>query len=67
MKTPRIPFLRAAVIVTLTMLVAGGAIGQDNGQDEENGLDWPRKITGEKGEIVIYQPQVESFVGDKLE
>jgi len=63
MKKSRMPFLRAATVVALTMLMAGGAFGQD----EEEELDWPRKITTEKGEIVIYQPQVETFVGDKLE
>jgi hypothetical protein len=59
----RLPFLRAAAGVALTRLVAGGS----SGQDAEDELAWPRKITGEKGEIVIYQPQVETFVGDKLE
>ncbi len=63
MKISRRPFLRAAVVFSLAMLMAGGALGQD----EDGGLDWPRKITGEKGEIVIYQPQIETFVGDKLE
>ncbi len=63
MKNYRIPFWCAAVAVPVIMLMAGGAFGQD----EPDELDWPRKITGEKGEVVIYQPQVESFVGDKLE
>ncbi|MEN8007460.1 MAG: hypothetical protein ABFS42_10620 [Candidatus Krumholzibacteriota bacterium] len=59
MKISRVLFLAA----TLILLTAGGAMAQN----EEGELDWPRKITGEKGEVVIYQPQVESFVGDKLE
>jgi hypothetical protein len=28
---------------------------------------WPREITAQKGKIVIYQPQVESFEGNTLE
>ncbi len=28
---------------------------------------WPMKIENDKGKIVIYQPQVESYSGDKLE
>ena len=63
MKISRMPFPRTALIVALILLMAGVTFGQD----ENDELDWPRKITGEKGEIVIYQPQVESFVGDKLE
>lgn len=28
---------------------------------------WPRKIEGENGTVIIYQPQIELFKGDKLE
>jgi hypothetical protein len=63
MKISRMPFPRTALVVALILLMAGVTFGQDEGDE----LDWPRKITGEKGEIVIYQPQVETFVGDKLE
>lgn len=35
--------------------------------DGEEGLGWPQKIEGEKGSVIIYQPQIESFTGDKLE
>ena len=37
------------------------------GQDEENLVEWPRLLDGERGQIVIYQPQLESYSGDKLE
>jgi hypothetical protein len=57
------PFLRVMVVASLALLTTCGALGQEEGEE----LDWPRKITTEKGEIVIYQPQVETFVGDKLE
>ena len=63
MKISRMPIWCTAVAVPMVMLMVGGAFGQDDGDE----LDWPRKITTEKGEIVIYQPQVETFVGDKLE
>lgn len=32
---------------------------------EEN--PWPKKIENDKGKVIIYQPQVESYSGDKLE
>ncbi len=28
---------------------------------------WPKTLSGVKGEVIMYQPQIESFVGDKLE
>ena len=36
-------------------------------EEESDEFAWPKKLTGEKGEITIYQPQIESFAGDKLE
>ena len=36
-------------------------------QDKDSGPDWPKVITGEKGEALIYQPQIESFEGNHLE
>ncbi|MFC1799505.1 hypothetical protein ACFL2Z_01145, partial [Candidatus Eisenbacteria bacterium] len=44
----------AALIVSLAAICAA----QDG---------WPRQIDAEKGKVVIYQPQVESFSGDNLE
>ncbi|MCK4915763.1 MAG: hypothetical protein KAS89_06305, partial [Candidatus Eisenbacteria sp.] len=37
------------------------------GQNEENLVSWPHQLDGEKGQIIIYQPQLESYSGDKLE
>ncbi len=35
--------------------------------EETNNDMWPKTLSGEKGEIIMYQPQIESFEGDKLE
>ncbi len=37
------------------------------GQDEENLVSWPRQMDGEKAQIIMYQPQLESYSGDRLE
>ena len=37
------------------------------GQDEENLVSWPRQLDTERGQIIIYQPQVESYSGDRME
>ncbi|MCD4683141.1 MAG: hypothetical protein K8R86_07650, partial [Bacteroidales bacterium] len=36
-------------------------------QEEENSLSWPREIDGEKGNVTLYQPQLESFESNILE
>jgi hypothetical protein len=36
-------------------------------QDSSDQDAWPKKIEGERGTLVVYQPQIESFVDDKLE
>lgn len=43
------------------LVVAFGAAAQDRD------IGWPREIDAPEGTIVIYQPQVESFEGDKLQ
>lgn len=37
------------------------------GQDEEDLVSWPRQLDGERGQIIIYQPQIEGYSGDTLE
>ena len=50
----------ACTMITLTMILwAGGAVYAAV-------EDWPREIVVPEGEIVIYQPQLETFKGDKL-
>ncbi|HPF70259.1 MAG TPA: hypothetical protein PLQ13_06270 [Candidatus Krumholzibacteria bacterium] len=34
---------------------------------ESDAFAWPRVVTAEKGEVTVYEPQVESFAGDRLE
>jgi len=36
-------------------------------QEEENVLSWPREIDTEKGNVTLYQPQLESFESNILE
>ena len=54
---------RVAVASLLMLLVLGMPLFAQ----EDEAFAWPKKLSGEKGEVIIYQPQVESFVGDKLE
>jgi len=44
--------------VALTIVAPAGAAEVDPG--------WPREISHEKGTVVVYQPQLESFEGDRL-
>jgi hypothetical protein len=47
-----------AVLVAVMLLLAGDALGQ---------VEWPRTIETERGTVIMYQPQLESFEGDTLE
>ncbi len=66
MKISPAPFLRLTLVAALAMLMAGPVMGQDD-PDEGETFSWPKKLSGAKGEIIIYQPQIESFDGNKLE
>ena len=67
MNKPQAPFLRSSfhltLVTALALLMAGAAFGQD----EDDTFSWPKRLTGAKGEIIIYQPQIESFSGNKVE
>ena len=63
MKISPAPFLRLTLLAALALLMAGAAIGQG----DDGSFSWPKKLTGAKGEIIVYQPQIESFSGNKLE
>jgi len=52
---------RAAMVAALLLILVGTAAAQ--AQESE----WPKVLKGEKGEIQIYQPQLESFSGNKVE
>jgi hypothetical protein len=34
-------------------------------EDDED-LGWPREVQADNAEILMYQPQIETFIGDKL-
>jgi len=52
----------AGACLLLSMILAAPTAAQD-----DEAQPWPKRLSGDKGEIIIYQPQVESFAGDKLE
>ncbi|KPK59975.1 MAG: hypothetical protein AMS21_09680, partial [Gemmatimonas sp. SG8_38_2] len=53
---------------TITMALAAtlGLLAGKAPQDQEGGLSWPREFTHEGYLVVIYQPQLEAFEGDRL-
>ena len=57
-KTTVLLLLIAVTLVLVPQSVYGFAEGDD--------LGWPREVTAENVKILMYQPQVETFVGDKL-
>ncbi len=52
-------FGRTVLMTMIALLMAVPALSQD--------FTWPKVLTGEKGEVQIYQPQMESFAGNHLE
>jgi hypothetical protein len=52
----------AGSFLLLSLILGTHTWAQDN--DEQF---WPKTLSGDKGEIIMYQPQIESFVGDQLE
>ncbi len=57
-------FLKAGTGLLLLLLVA--ATPAVTAEDDDSHF-WPKKMSGDKGEIVMYQPQIESFAGNILE
>ncbi len=54
----------AALLATVVLMMAAPALAQDDAEEE---FGWPVEIEADKGTIIMYQPQLESFVGDRLE
>ena len=50
---------RALVLACLSLTVAAAAVAED--------LGWPKEIMTEKGQLLIYQPQIDKFKGNILE
>jgi len=57
-KTIRLFLLIAVTLVFVSQSVYAFEEGED--------LAWPREVQAENAKILMYQPQVETFVGDKL-
>jgi hypothetical protein len=53
-----------AMALTACLLVAGTPA---LAQVDENELGWPRQLDADFGEVVMYQPQLESYSGNTLE
>ncbi len=51
----------AGALLFLCLILSAPVWAQDDGKI------WPKTLRSDKGEIIMYQPQIESFVGDKLE
>ena len=52
-----------AALVALVLL----SIATPNAHGQDSDESWPRELEGDRGKIVIYQPQIESFSGNILE
>jgi hypothetical protein len=59
----RAPRFGGALLLSLAGALLLAAAGPAAAQD----IVWPKVLTGERGEVQIYQPQIESFTGNRLE
>ncbi|MEE8572359.1 MAG: hypothetical protein V3T20_03780 [Gemmatimonadota bacterium] len=59
----RLRLLTALVVLVGLVWTTGPAVGQD----EEQLVSWPRQLDGERAQVIVYQPQLESYSGDRLE
>ena len=57
--------MRSFPILGLALLLAVVLAAPLSAQ-EEAGEFWPKVLKGDRGEIVVYQPQIESMTGDRL-
>ena len=62
LRTNRLCTIGIALAATFMTLMLGPPCAL---AEEEDGA-WPREIEAEGGTIVVYQPQLESFEGNKL-
>ena len=61
MIAPRLSLLVAA------LSLAGGLAFPVGAQEDADRISFPMELEGDFGTIVLYQPQIESFEGDRLE
>ena len=55
-----------AILVMALAAVPFGALAQEEAAMEEESF-WPKSLPGEKYEIIVYQPQIESYEGNILQ
>jgi hypothetical protein len=55
--------IRLNLLFTITLLIIFQSVYVFAEGDE---LAWPREVSAENAKILMYQPQIETFVGDKL-
>jgi hypothetical protein len=62
----RVRYLRrvSAIALTMCLFLAGAPAAAQYG---DGGLEWPRQLDADFGEVVIYQPQLESYSGNTLQ
>ena len=60
-------FLIKIFQIFIVFLILGTQFQILHAQQESEELGWPRKIAIKDGEVIIYQPQVESLTENKLE
>lgn len=56
-----IRFLRSSLLLALVF----GLVLPVQGEETQN--PWPMKLVGDGGEVIVYQPQIESLEGNRLE
>ncbi len=54
-------FPTAGLVLLLSLALAVAAAAQDDAEEF-----WPKVLKSDKGEIIVYQPQIESMEGDRL-
>ena len=60
-------FLQVSKLCLALMVLISPLSTMAQEEKEINAYDWPREIETAGGKIVIYQPQPETFKGDKME
>jgi len=58
-------FKKASLVLAIALLTIQTVNSFASPNPEDQG--WPKIIENEKGKVIIYQPQIESFTGERLE
>ncbi len=57
---------RCSLLFVLCMLLLNSSFAE-SALKGEGSTEWPYRLESEQGKVLIYQPQVESYTGDRLE